>query len=55
MKKIYFSPETKVLTINTATLMAGSFNETLKDTAVDDSSTDFTQYSRSSGLWDDEE
>ncbi len=56
MKKQYISPLTLVVAVTESyAILAGSVTEALKTTEVSDGDTDFTQYSRGSSLWDDDE
>ncbi len=56
MKKQYISPLTLVVAVTESyAILTGSVTEALKTTEVSDADTDFTQYSRGSSLWDDDE
>ena len=54
MKKIYFTPDTKVVKVRTNHIMAGSLTGTLKKDEVIDSSNGFGSR-RGGGFWEDDE
>ncbi len=56
MKKQYIMPAIKTMdVVAEEQLMAGSIVETLKTEVISDSSEDFTQYSRHTTVWDEDE